>query len=149
MDNDFTGDIDDIIATLRTHDVVIARFITLHRRLLFDFRSTPLDPPLVQVVDPVPSVEARCRYLRRVRPRLEAPTSIVSVSWPRFAASFAATDAWAAARARIAAAPHPGALAAADAALAELVALERACQHEAIRGSRAFRTLWSASPSPR
>lgn len=149
MDNDFTADIDDIIATLRTHDVVIARFITVPRRLLFDFRSTPLDPPLVQVVDPAPSVEARCHYLREARPRLESPTSIVSVSWPGFAASFAGTGAWAVARARIAASRHPRALAAADAALADLVALERACQREAIRGSRAFRTLWSASPSHR
>lgn len=149
MDNDFNVDLDDIIAALRSHDVVIARFVTVPRRLLFDFRATHVDPPLVRVVEPLPSIEARYQHLRGLRPRLGEPRKLISVFWPRFAASFGRTGAWDAVRARLAASGHPGAVRDAEAALAELVALERACQREAILGGRAFRTLWSASPSPR
>lgn len=149
MDNDFNVDLDDIVAALRGHDVVIARFVTVPRRLLFDFRSTPVDPPLVCVVDPLPSIEARYRHLRDLRPRLGEPSRLISVFWPRFAASFRHTGAWDAVRARLAASGHPAAIPDAEAALAELVALERVCQRDAILGGRAFRTLWSASPSPR
>lgn len=149
MDNDFSVDLDDIIATIRSHDVVIARFVTVHRRLLFDFRATSSEPPLVCAVDPLPSIEARYRHLRELRPGLGAPPRLVTVFWPRYVASLAGTAAWQAVRDRLITAGHPGAVARAEAALAELIALEREAQREAILGGRAFRTIWSASPSPR
>jgi len=149
VDNDFSVDLDDILAALRSHNIVIARFVTVHRRLLFDFRTTPLDPPLVAAVDPLPSIEARYRHLRELRPRLGDPPKLVTVFWPRFVASLAGTAAWQAVRDRLITAGHPGAVARAEAALAELIALERDAQREAILGGRAFRTIWSASPSPR
>jgi hypothetical protein len=149
VDNDFNVDLDEIIATLRTQDVVIARFVTVPRHLLFDFRSSTVDLPLVKVVDPLPSVEARYRHLRELRPYLGDPPKLVSVFWPRFAASFGRTGAWDTVLARLAAAGDLATVRAAEHALAELVALESTSQHEAIRGGRAFRTLWSASPSPR
>jgi len=149
VDNDFSVDLDDILAALRSHDIVIARFVTVHRRLLFDFRTTPLDPPFVAAVDPLPSIEARYRHLRELRPRLGDPPKLVTVFWPRFVASLADTPAWQAVRDRLSASGHPGAVESADAALAGLVDLERAAQREAILGGRAFRTIWSASPSPR
>ncbi len=149
MDNDFNVDLDDIIAALRGHDVVLVRFVTVPRRLLFDFRSTPVDPPLVRVVDPLPSIEARYQHLRGLRPRFGEPRRLISVFWPRFAASFRHTGAWDNVRARLAASGHAAAIPGAEAALAELVTFEQVCQREAILGGRAFRTLWSASPSPR
>lgn len=149
MDNDFTVDIDDVIATLRTQDVVIARFVTVGRRLLIDFRSTPVDPPIVRVVDPVRSVDQRYAHLRTLRPRLPDPRALVSIFWPRFAASFAATGAWDVVLARIAESGHPAAVRAANEALEELVRLEHAHQREAITGAGPFRTLWSAAASHR
>jgi len=149
VDNDFNVDLDDILATLRTHDVVIVRFVTLPRRLLLDFRSSPVDPPLVRVVDPLPTIEARYRHLRELRPRFGDPRKLVSVFWPRFAASLATTGAWDAICSRLAEFDHPGALRAAEDAFARLLEVERRCQRDAIRGGSAFRTLWSASPSPR
>ena len=70
MDNDYSVDLGDIVSTIRTHDVLVMRFVAAGERLLLDFRATEIDGPLVKVVQPVKSVEERYRELKQIRPRL-------------------------------------------------------------------------------
>lgn len=148
MDNDFSIDLVDIAATIRTGDVLTLRFVAVGHRLLLDFRTTELDGPFVKVVEPVKSVEERYRSLRKMRPRFDAPEKIVSIWWPRFSASLRTTGVWDEVLERISESGHPDAIRRAEAALNELVALEAAQQRAAITGT-GFRTLWSAAPSRR
>jgi hypothetical protein len=148
MDNDFSIDLADIAATIHTSDVVAIRFVSVGQRLLLDFRSTELDGPMVKVVEPVSSVEERYRSLRRLRPRFPAPEKIVAIWWPRFATSLHATGIWDEIIERVRDSGHLDALDRAEGALRELIAMEREQQHDAIVG-RGFRTIWSASPTPR
>ena len=94
MDNDFNVDLQDILSSLATADVVVMRFVTIGQRLLFDFRASGIDGPLVRVVDPVTSVEQRYKDLQRLRPRFPLPERIVAIWWPRFARSLRESSAW-------------------------------------------------------
>lgn len=149
MDNDFSVDVDEIAETIRTHDVVIVRFITLGQRLLLDFRATEIDGPLVRLVDPVRNVQERYANLRQLRPRFGDPGKIVAVFWPRFAASLESAGLWGQIAERIIETGHAESVRAAAGMMAEIAELERAHQRAAIRGGERFRTLWSASPAPR
>lgn len=148
MDNDFSIDLVDIAASIRAGDVLTLRFVAVGHRLLLDFRTTDIDGPLVKIVEPVKSIEERYRSLRKLRPRFEAPEKIVSIWWPRFAASLRTTGIWDEVMQRISESGHTDAVRRAEDALEELVALEAAQQRAAISGT-GFRTLWSASPSRR
>ncbi|MCC6387853.1 MAG: hypothetical protein IT302_10775 [Dehalococcoidia bacterium] len=143
MDNDFSIDLSEIAATLRTSEVVTLRFVAVGHRLLLDFRCSELDGPLVKVVEPVKSVEERYRTLRRLRPRFAPPEKIVAVWWPRFTASLRSTGVWAEVMARVSETGHVDAVRRAEEALDELVALERQEQVRAIQGE-GFRTIWVA-----
>ena len=149
MDNDFNVDLVEIASTVRTHDVVVVRFITVGQRLLLDFRSSEIDGPLVRMVEPVRSVQERYKSLRQLRPRFNDPEKIVAVFWPRFARSLDETGVWREVAERIIETGHPESVREAAGVLAELIELERLQQREAVRGGEQFRTLWSASPMPR
>ncbi|MGE5595611.1 MAG: hypothetical protein ACM3S1_06190 [Hyphomicrobiales bacterium] len=148
MDNDFSIDLTDIARSLRTADVLTLRFVAVGHRLLIDFRTTDIDGPMVRVVEPVKSIEERYRSLRRFRPRFPAPEKIVSVWWPRFTPSLRTTGIWDEVMKRVTETGHVDAVRKAEEALDELIALEAAQQRHAITGT-GFRTLWSASPTPR
>ncbi len=148
MDNYFSVDLDDVASAIRTNDVIAIRFVVVGQRLLLDFRSTEIDPPLVKVVEPVKSVEERYASLKLLRPRLPAPENIVALWWPRFARSLTTTGMWNRVLERVSETGHPAAIREAEEALRELVALESAQQRAAVQGT-GFRTLWSASTTPR
>lgn len=148
MDNDFSVDLDDVAAAIRTNDVIAIRFVVVGQRLLLDFRATEIDPPLVKVVAPVKSIEERYASFKQLRPRFAAPEKIVALWWPRFARSLATTGVWNLVLERVSETGHPGAVREAEEAFRELVALEEAQQRAAVQGM-GFRTLWSASTAPR
>jgi hypothetical protein len=143
MDNDFSVDLAELVRTLETSDVVTVRFMSLPQRLLFDFRATDLDGPIVRLVDPVRTLRERYESLERLRPRMDAPEQIVLVLWPGYARSLEATEVWGAAVRRIESYAGGDDAADATATLRELVRRERAYQRAAVRGE-GFRTLWSS-----
>jgi hypothetical protein len=148
VDNDFTVDLDDILATLSSADVVVMRFVSLGQRLLLDFRTDRKSGPVVRVVRPVNSVEERYRELRKIRPGFENPERIVSIWWPRFAGSLRASLAWQAVLDRVSDSGFEDSLCEAEAAIDELVAFERQAARDAVSGN-GYRTLWSASAARR
>lgn len=149
MDNDYNVDVAEVASTIRTHDVVIIRFITLGERLLLDFRSSDIDGPLVKLVEPVRSVQERYKSLRAMRPRFADPEKIVSVFWPRFARSLEETGVWPEVVRRVIESGHAESVREAEAQLEDVLRKERAHQRDAVSGSDRFRTLWSASPAKR
>ncbi len=144
MDNQFDIDLADIAATIRAHDVIAIRFLSVGQRLLLDFRSTEIDGPIVRVVDPVKSMEERYRHLKQIRPRFPAPRRIVAIWWPRFVSSLVDTGIWAVIMECVSETGHVDAVRKAEEALAELTALERKIEQDAIRGT-GFKTLWTTS----
>lgn len=149
VDNDYNIDMSEIAQTIRTHDVVVLRFVTVGKRLLLDFRCSDIDGPAVRLVDPVKSVQERYASLRKIRPRFRDPDKIVMVYWPRFTRSLGETDAWREVNARLVEAGHPESVREAEQALAEVIRAEEEHQRSAILGGEGFKTLWGASPAKR
>jgi hypothetical protein len=148
VDNDYNIDLGEIAATIRSADVITMRFVTVGQRLLVDFRTTEIDGPMLKLVEPAKTVQQRYASLRSLRPRFAAPEKIVSIWWPRFAASLATTGAWDDVLERVAESGHPEAVREAAEVLAELIEMEREQQRGSITGE-GFRTLWSASAKRR
>jgi hypothetical protein len=144
MDNGFGVDPAKVIETVREHDVITMRFVTVGRRLLLDFRTSELDGPLVRMVEPVKSARERFQELAKMRPRFRAPEKIVAIWWPRFVRSLDETGVRDAILTRVAESGHPDAVRAAERTLDEIVADERKYEQQAIVGD-GFRTLWSES----
>jgi hypothetical protein len=148
VDNDYSIDLDEIAATIRTAEVMTMRFVTVGQRLLMDFRATEIDGPMLKLVDPAKSVQQRYASLRQLRPRFEPPEKIVSIWWPRFASSLATTGIWDDVLERVSASGHADAVRGAAESLAALIEMEREQQRHSITGE-GFRTLWSASAKRR
>lgn len=148
MDNDFSGDVEELVRTLASNEVIAMRFVTAGQRLLLDFRTAEAEGPLVRVVPPVRSARERYLTLRQLRPRFDLPERIVAVAWPGFARSLEASAAWETILKRLARASGGDALSDAREALAELCRLEEETHRHAIRG-QGFRTLWSSSARQR
>jgi hypothetical protein len=149
VDNDFNIDMGEIASTIRTHDVVVLRFVTVGQRLLLDFRSSDIDGPAVRLVEPVKSVQERYASLRKIRPRFRDPEKIVMVYWPRFTRSLGETEAWREVNGRLVDSGHPESVREAELALGELVKAEMEHQRSAVLGGDGFKTLWAASPAKR
>ena len=148
MDNAFGVEPSQVVATIREHDVITMRFVTVGRRLLLDFRASELDGPMVRMVEPVKSARERFMELARMRPRFRPPEKIVAVWWPRFVRSFDETGVRDAILARVAESGHPDAVRAAERTLDEIMREERKYEQQAIIGD-GFKTLWSQSPTRR
>ena len=148
MDNSFGVEPQKVIATIREHDVIAIRFVTIGRRLLLDFRASELDGPLVRMVEPVKSARERFVELAKMRPRFRSPEKIVAVWWPRYVRSMVETGVREAILARVAESGHADAVRSAERELDAIQDEERRYEQAAIVGE-GFRTLWSASPTPR
>src|SRR5690606_33249941 len=132
-----------VIATIREHDVITVRFVTVGQRLLLDFRTSEQDGPMVRMVDPVRSAKERFRELARLRPRFPTPEKVVAVWWPRFVGSLETTGVYVAIRERVAESGPSDAMRAAEESVAGLIQQERRDTRHAVLGE-SFRTHWSA-----
>lgn len=141
MDNDYFLDLNEIIETVRSVDVLTFRFVIVSQRLLVDARCTEVDPPLVKLVPPAASVEERFRSLKRLRPRFRLPEKITSIWWPRYVNSLVEAGIWGALVERLADKGFPEARQRCEQVLQELQELERSEVRSAIRGE-GYRPLW-------
>lgn len=124
-----------------TAEVLTVGFSLFPERLLTDFRSSDLEPPLIEVVQPVGSAEERIREIRRRRPTLGTPERFFFFMWPRSVQAFVDFGLWGRIADRVEATNHPGLGNSVNEALAVLRQLERDEKLQAIRGPR-YRTLW-------
>ena len=141
MDNDYPLDLDEILQTIRSADVVTVRFVTVSRRLLFDSRHTEIDAPLVKLVAPAATAEERFRSLKRLRPRFRLPDKITAIWWPKYISTLVGCGIWDCLMARLAESGFPRAVEEGAEVLRELLEMERAEVRRAIVGE-GYKALW-------
>jgi hypothetical protein len=141
MDNDFDLDHGEIINTIRKAEVVTFRFVVVGERLLFDTRSSEIDPPLVKLVPRATSVEDRFRALKELRPRFKLPEKISAVWWPKSIESMVSHGVWDAIVERISSAGFTEAARDYSSVLDELRKSERKELHNALTGD-GYQSLW-------
>lgn len=87
MDAEYHFDIAEILDSIARAEVVTLFFPLIRRTILVDMRHDEREIPMVQLVPMVNSVDERFRYLKKTRPSLGRPESIVFVPWPKYARS--------------------------------------------------------------
>ena len=146
MDNDYVLDLDEILRTIATADVLRIRFLLLDKRLLIDNRINEVEGPLVRLVPRLGSSEESFRNLKRMRPRFPLPDRMTAIWWPKYVETLCTTGIWQALVKRIAASGFTEAVQDCEEVLQELRAMERQEIRNAISGE-GFQTIWQRSAS--
>ncbi len=141
MDNDYVLNLDDILRTVETAEVVRIRFLLLDKRLLIDNRYNEFEGPLVKIVSRSGSSEESFRSLKRLRPRFPLPEKMTAIWWPKYVNTLYSTGIWGAIVSRIAETGFTDSVRQCDTVLRELLKLERQEIRNAISGE-GFQTVW-------
>ena len=141
MDNDYVLNLDDILHTIETADVVRIRFLLLEKRLLIDNRYNEFEGPLIRLVNRSGSSEESFRNLKRMRPRFALPDKMTAIWWPKYVNTLSTSGVWGAIVARISNSGFTDAISQCDDVLRELRSLERQEVRNAISGE-GFQTIW-------
>lgn len=141
MNDDPFINLDEVVQTIQSAEVVVFRFAFLSQRLLLDYRSQEMDPPLVKVVPPAESAEERFRSLKQLRPRLRLPEKISAIHWPKMVDSLTDRGVWDAIVQRVQDTGFPDAAEGYRGVLDELRDLERQEVQNALQGE-GYQALW-------
>ena len=146
MDNDYVLNLDEILGTIASAEVVRVRFLLLDKRLLIDNRYNEVDGPMVRLVSRAGSSEESFRNLKRMRPRFPLPDKMTAIWWPKYVETLCTSGVWTALVQRVAESGFSDAVNQFDELLRELRAMERQEIRNAISGE-GFQTLWQRSTS--
>ena len=148
MDNDYVLNLDDILHTIETADVVRIRFLLLEKRLLIDNRHNEFEGPLIRLVNRSGSSEESFRNLKRMRPRFPLPDKMTAIWWPKYVNTLSTSGVWGAIVARISNTGFTDSIAQCEEVLRELRQLERQEVRNAISGE-GFQTIWQRQQTDR
>jgi hypothetical protein len=146
MDNDYVLNLDEILRTIETAEVIRIRFVLIDKRLLVDNRYNEFEGPLVRIVQRAGSSEESFRNLKRMRPRFPLPEKMTAIWWPKYIRTLYSTGVWEALTRRVSSAGFADSLRQCDDVMQELLALERQEIRNAITGE-GFHTVWQRSAS--
>ena len=142
MDGDFRIDLDDLLKSVNTADVVSIYLPVLRKTILIDTRFTAEDPPMIRIVPMAGSLEERQRSLRKLRPRFPRPKSITVVPWPKYVDSLVQLGVWSKVLERFAYSGHKEAIQVCNDVLQEVRRLEKNELGAVISGEN-YHTVWA------
>jgi hypothetical protein len=138
-------DVGQVRQVVENADVFVIGFSNFPERLLVDARTDAKTGPLVQVVEPLGSIEERLFWLGKERGNFGMPQSFTFFAWPHSISYLQECGIWQRARDRVNADGDAAAAQACDAALERLDGLDRAVLVAAVKGER-YVTLWPPEP---
>jgi hypothetical protein len=141
MDNDYVLNLEDILHTVETADVIRIRFQLLDKRLVIDNRTSEVEGPMIRLVNRAGSSEESFRNLKRMRPRFPLPEKMTAIFWPKYANTLRSTGVWSAIVQRIEASGFDDSRRQCDEVMQEMLAMERQEIRNALSGE-GFQTVW-------
>ena len=144
MDGEFVLDIEDVIESVESAEVMSLFFPTFGKAVVIDTRSTDTQGPMVRIMPMVASPQERLRSLRRLRPGFPRVRGLTVVPWPRYVDSLVTLGVWDRVVQRFAEAGQDGSVAECEGVLRELRMLEKAELSAVVQGDN-YHTLWSAN----
>jgi len=141
MDNDYVLNLDDILHTVDTAEVIRIRFQLFDKRLVIDNRTSEVEGPMVKLVNRAGSSEESFRNLKRMRPRFPLPERMTAIFWPKYANTLRNTGVWSAIVRRVEETGFEGSLRQCEEVMQEMLELERLEIRNAIFGE-GFQTVW-------
>ena len=143
MDGDFVLDLEEVIDSVKSADVMSIFFPTIRRALVVDTRYTETKGPMIRLMPMVGSPQERLRSLRRLRPGFPRVRSLTVVPWPRYVDSLVTLGVWDIIVQRFAQSGFDEAMAACEEALNELRMAEKAELTAVVQGEN-YHTIWSS-----
>ena len=137
-------DLDELRRVVEECDVFAIGFRLFQQRLMVDTRAANEVGPMVEVVEPVGTVEERFFWLGKRRPSFGVPERFTFFVWPHSLAFLAESGIADKIRQRLIATDRPDGAEAVDKVLAELERLERGAVRDAILGEN-HHALWQRS----
>ncbi len=134
-------DLEEVGKVVDASDVFTIGFRMFPQRMIIDTRETGEVGPMVQVVEPVDSVEERFHWLGRERPAFGVPERFAFFVWPHSLEFFGSSGLPQRLRDRLRASERPEVARMADEALEELRRLERQAVQQALSGE-GYHSLW-------
>ena len=135
-------DLGTIAHYVETAGTISFFFPMLRRSLVIDLRPSSEDGPMIRVMPVARSASDRLRSLKRLRPHMPRPRSLVAIPWPVYVDTLVSSGVWDRLLARLADCGSQEALRAAERALAELRLIEQRELGSLIRGER-YETIWA------
>ena len=135
-------DFEAVDSQLRTADVFVVGFSWFGMRLLVDTRATQEEGPLVEIVEPMGTVQERYRWIADRRPTFGPPQNFAFWVWPHSLTYFRACEVLTVIRGTLG--DWTEALESLDDCLDILASAHTEAIRDAIRGDGAWRTIWQA-----
>ena len=144
MDNDYTINLEEILRTINTAEVMRVRFLLLDKRLLIDTRFNDVEGPLLKIVPRAGSSEETFRNLKRLRPRFALPERMTAIWWPKYINTLHTSGVWNGIVEKVSQAGFESSIKQCEDVLEELRQLEHEEINNAISG-KGFQTIWQRS----
>ncbi len=135
-------DLDEVRKAVDSCDVFTIGFRLFQQRLIVDTRSSPEEGPMVEVVEPVGTVEERFFWLGKRRPNFGVPERFTFFVWPHSVGFMIECGLVERVRQRVDAGERPEVARAVKQAFVEVERLEREAVRDALLGNN-YHTLWS------
>ena len=143
MNSDFMFNIDGMLKSIDSADVISIFFPSFRKALVVDPRSNERHSAMVQIAPMAASPQERLRLIRRQRPGLPRVRNLAVIPWTRYVDSLVRLGLWDKLIDRLEDAGDDGAIEQCEQALADLRDMERTEHVNAIVGKN-YHTIWSA-----
>jgi hypothetical protein len=143
MDGEFLLDVQEIIDSVQSAEVMSLFFPTLRKALVVDTRYTDTKGPMIRLMPMVGSPQERLRSLRRLRPGFPRVRSLTVVPWPRYVDSLVTLGVWDLIVDRLGRSGSQEVPEACDEVLSELRLAEKAELSAVVQGEN-YHTIWSS-----
>jgi hypothetical protein len=141
MDNDYELNVEEILQTIGSAEIIAFRFVVISQHLVIDTRSNAVDGPMIRVVPHVKSTEEGFQRLKQLRPRFRIPEKICAIWWPKHIDSLVTHRIWPAVVQRLIDTGRPGIAKQCEKVLRELLQREKEEVQSAILG-KGYQALW-------
>lgn len=142
MNSDFMFDIDGMLRSIDSADVISIFFPSFRKALVVDPRSNERHSAMVQIAPMAASPQERLRLIRRQRPGLPRVRNLAVIPWTRYVDSLVRLGLWDKLIERLESAGEDDAIVECEQAFIELRNMERDEHVNAIVGKN-YHTIWS------
>jgi hypothetical protein len=94
LDGGFPSNVEKLVGSIGTSDVVSVAFPALGKALVIDTRTNAVVRPMVRIMPILGSPQERIRTLGKVRPQLPKIEGLTVIMWPRFVGSLVRLGIW-------------------------------------------------------
>lgn len=143
MNADFPVEMNEVLQTIESSEVITILFPIIRHSLVVDTRTSSEVGPMVRAMPQTRGLEERIRAVHRLRPQFARPDHLVVIPWPKYITSLVSLGVADALAKRLSSSSEG--MRELRQAIEQLARLERQEMVAVISGEGNYRTIWSAN----